>query len=62
MQPLLSGIASSGTGAGEDACRGDSGGPLVSTVAAHPKQDNVATFDEDLSNELQIPLLRNRVK
>ena len=52
-------MATSGTGAGEDACRGDSGGPLVSILAAHAKQENVATFDEGLSHELQIPLLNS---
>jgi len=57
---IIPGMLCGGTGAGEDACRGDSGGPLVSTVPAHAKQDNVATFDEGLSDEVQIPLLRNK--
>ena len=56
---IFSSFPSSGTSEGEDACRGDSGGPLVSTVPAHPGQANVATFDERLSDQLQIPLLNS---
>lgn len=56
---IIPGMLCGGTSEGEDACRGDSGGPLVSTVPAHAGQANVATFDERLSDELQIPLLNS---